>query len=1517
MLTPRRIFYTVFLLLACDALALIPLQGVSQISGGDKHTCVVMADGGIRCWGYNFSGQLGDGTTTTPRTTVQRAGNLAAGFSKVAAGGSFTCGVTTGGAAQCWGFNGNGELGAGFIGTRPYPDNVLGLSSGVAAITAGTYHACALTTAGAVKCWGSNLYWETGSAGDTTPRYTPVDVPGLSSGALAIAAGTNHTCAITSSNGVKCWGRADGGELGNGMATTAGPNPVDVTGLTSGVLAIVAGDRHTCALTSAGGMKCWGYNFYGQVGDSLPGTNRTTPFDVPGLTSGVAAIAAGGMHTCARTGAGAVKCWGYNGQGQLGDGTTTNRPAPVDVVALGSGATLLAAGSGHTCVLVTAGLQCWGYNIEGQLGDARPKRVIPADIRGVGALASVAAGQQHSCAVTSGGGAKCWGDNLNRQLGDGTTTARILPVDVSGLSSGVSTVGVGAYHSCARTTAGGVKCWGNNGSGSLGNNSTTNSATPVDVTGLTSGVSSIAVGYFHTCAVTTGGAAKCWGNGSGGQLGNGGTSNSLVPVDVTGLTSGVVAMAAGSYHTCAITTGGGVKCWGANFKGSLGDGTTDFHPTPVDVTGLASGATAIAAGDEHTCAVVSGAAKCWGGNAGKLGNSAWDPQSVPVTVTGLASGVASISAGQFNGCALKTDGSVKCWGTNTGDGTDETYVRLAPVDVSGLGSGVTSISGSFSHSCARRTDGTARCWGSVTDGRLGDGSTQQYRMFPAFALYASPTSFFVSGPATSTFGDPVTLSVSGASAADPGYAFSGSETFTYSEGAKFHCVNVPLGESCTINGLAVGTHGISVTFGGSSTLFSSVASKAHTVQGVPELQVCATATAWLSPTTATGFASASVHDTGFNPAGKSYAYLAQGPSIVAFRNVAEDGLAAGTRRWASNWNTPSGAIIANPPNVVTPSAPSPASEVIFAGADDGFLYKINPDTDPPSTMAAADTRRRFGGILVCPTSPGDSVTATPAVQLYNASNPAFKAAIDGVAGHVHDDLVFAITDNGCGDQTHNRVIAYWASDLSVKWTFNGDGAMPVDGSTGGCALDYASNTLFCGTDLPSGSSAPSLFAIDTITGALKWSTNAGPILNRPVLHQGRLYVANLPGALQAYNPAGNGVGGAAAFWATPVNAASAGAIVLDNIWPVSSSLLVLDTDGILRRVDDGGASGSISWAHGAEPGVSFRGAPVAVQTVGKAYIGRDDGYLQQVNLATGAAEWVVAVNDSGHVEVSDASLDTEGPVNFTNRIAASAGGNMGRFKVPFCPANVSLTVSKAGLGSGVVTTTDGAINCGSTCTATYPQYSWATLQAAPDAYSAFGSWSGSACPGSTNANCSIVLDGSKSATAAFNTPPRTLLGAFIRKSHGGAGTFDFPLVIGGGTALEPRGGSSLELHFQFDGPIVSTNASSGCSNGSMAYLPATGASSIGVSLTGVQEALLGTCSVVLNGSTTQASVSFGVLPGDVNGSRSVTASDILRAKGRLSQSVTNANFIYDTNTSGVVEATDVDAVKGRSGVSVP
>ena len=322
--------------------------------------------------------------------------------------------------------------------------------------------------------------------------------------------------------------------------------------------------------------------------------------------------------------AGEVKCWGRNGGGEVGDGTTRDRGAPVAVVGMTDKAVLVSAGARHVCALTVAGrVKCWGVNNNGQLGDGTTtSRPTAADVLGLDHVQAISSGLRHTCALTTGGGVKCWGDNDLGQLGDGTTSTSLTPVEVVGLARGVRALSVGYGHTCALTDAGAIKCWGYNGGGELGDGTQENRLTPVAVVGLNAAVVALSAGSAHTCAVLTGGEAQCWGRNDFGQLGDGTTAQRLTPAPVLGLAGKTLAVSTGTAYTCALGETGGAQCWGLNRSGTLGDGTTTTRTTPVAVQGLASGVTGISAGGEHTCAVLAaGGIRCWGLNyAGQLGD---------------------------------------------------------------------------------------------------------------------------------------------------------------------------------------------------------------------------------------------------------------------------------------------------------------------------------------------------------------------------------------------------------------------------------------------------------------------------------------------------------------------------------------------------------------------------------------------------------------------------------------------------------------------------------------------------------------------------------------------------------------------------------------------------------------------------------------------------------------------------------------------------------------------------------
>lgn len=408
----------------------------------------------------------------------------------------------------------------------------------------------------------------------------------------------------------------------------------------------------------------------------------------PALATGVTSFASGGEHNCAIMAGGGVQCWGRHSEGQLGDGTLHRRTAPVQV--------------------------CQDYDAAAEVC-----------LQTFSGATKLALGGLHSCAVMSSGGVKCWGSNFNGRLGDGDgcTPVCTTPTDVcanpicSSLLSNVQSIGAGLDHTCVIVTDGSVTCWGGNGSGQLGDNSTANRSTPVNVVSFSGDAQAVAGGEAHTCALMSDGGVKCWGDNTDGQLGDNGECGTIcrTPVDVcadaacAGTLSDAVAIAAAANHTCAVVTGGHVKCWGDNTAAQLvplafcspncpapEEVCQVYNQPATECAQVVTGATALVAGTSHHCFRTGGAGvRCWGLNhQGQLGDAGGCAQTctTPVTVCGDAScvvplsGAAALSAGEQHTCAMV--GPIKCWGLaashQLGDGTEGELVcacRTAPVDV--------------------------------------------------------------------------------------------------------------------------------------------------------------------------------------------------------------------------------------------------------------------------------------------------------------------------------------------------------------------------------------------------------------------------------------------------------------------------------------------------------------------------------------------------------------------------------------------------------------------------------------------------------------------------------------------------------------------------------------------------------------------------------------------------------------------------------------------------------------------
>lgn len=563
------------------------------------------------------------------------------------------------------------------------PAQVVGLAA-VKSVAVGAGFSCALQADGTVLCWGKN---DQGQLGDGTvmERTAPTAVADLKD-VTAIGAGTAHVCAVRKDGGVSCWGGNGRWQLGDG-STIGRFRPVSVVGLPATVRQIAVGPQHTCARTDAGAVWCWGFNGAGQASSAGQAfLSVPTLFEALGT---VTEIVGGGYYefgeydhsqTCGRASNGAIWCAGRGFNGELGDGMLGREATdtPLRLSALGTSVVDLAIGGQHMCALDDRDqLWCWGRNYAGQLGRDTPASPVPMKLESFGPFLTSVVGDQSTCARTTTG-FYCWGDNRGGQLGVAESVA-LSPRLVPGVPPDVKQWGVGALYTCWLQTTGQVHCMG----GKWGKQ-------PAQLTTLGSDNTQLVVGNHHACVLKRDGTLWCWGSWACGEL-----AAEADPAKVTAFEYSYINVWTAATLACAQRTDGAIWCCGDDW------GRTALQaPVGTDVVEVAMSTNACAR-------KANGVVLC--------GTSLKDVKPVAVD------SVVQMAISRDAACVRKADGSVWCWGKNargvlgTGGGDS-----AQPVKVAGTVPFV-DLAGGMQHFCARDGMGSLYCWGDNYVGELGDG----------------------------------------------------------------------------------------------------------------------------------------------------------------------------------------------------------------------------------------------------------------------------------------------------------------------------------------------------------------------------------------------------------------------------------------------------------------------------------------------------------------------------------------------------------------------------------------------------------------------------------------------------------------------------------------------------------------------------------------------------------------------------------------------------------------------------
>ncbi|MFP4187381.1 MAG: InlB B-repeat-containing protein [Acholeplasmataceae bacterium] len=753
-------------------------ETIIDVFAGGKTSFATTSDGRVFGWGDNTHGQMltdSGGVERAPTDITDRL-DLDEGETviMISAGEGHVIALTSADRVLTWGLNGDGQLGDGSTDDRFEPMDIaldpdrFGLQPGdeIDYVATGDYHTMALSSQGKVFVWGEN---GSGQIGNDTldDAEDPVDITtklDLASGVTmeSIDGGTGFTVLLTSTDQVLTWGQNTYGQLGNDSDDDSSI-PVNITsrfGLALGetIDSLVAGNHHVVATTSSNTIYTWGRNHSGQLGnnDTLDQWLPTDVTEYFSLSSGdfvheeeevIVSAHANGDHSASITSYGHLFVWGNNSSGQVGDNTTTDRNTGIKItsqfnLATGENIDIASTGNDHNLTVTSQGrIFVWGSNSFGTLGDGTTTNMnSPSEVTARFNLdwgeyiIDVFSGDQTSFAITSEDRIFAWGNNTYGQLGDGTTDHRDLPVEITNRFPGlnpdeviVDIVG-GAYHTLALTSDGNLFAWGRNWLGQLGDGTTDDRHSPVNINehfsfdaGVT--VESIAAGENHSVAIDSDGDVYSWGDNLFGQLGNGEQGQQTSPINITeefafDAEEIPIHIAAGRLHNVLTTSENRIFTWGNNGSGQLGNKSFDSSSVPIDITDNID-----FAGGEEIDAVITGNSHSfiwttqdriigWGNNVyGQIGNDDNENVNDPVDISDSIDlseneSITSISAG-FAHTVLATDrGRIMSWGLNSngqlGDGTAQT--RRAPVEITNAFRETTSYATSLTYTYGEDVD---------------------------------------------------------------------------------------------------------------------------------------------------------------------------------------------------------------------------------------------------------------------------------------------------------------------------------------------------------------------------------------------------------------------------------------------------------------------------------------------------------------------------------------------------------------------------------------------------------------------------------------------------------------------------------------------------------------------------------------------------------------------------------------------------------------------------------------------